>query len=230
LEPLRTISLFTDLLGKKARLDAESALMSQNISHALQRMSGLIEGIHSFVSCGQEPERGPVELDAVVFEALGDLHHAISSCDVQLTWDPLPVVYGNERLIGRVFQNLITNSIKHRGRLPVRIHISAEPTDTGFVIRVKDNGIGIDPRHHEFIFGLSKRLHGPELPGSGIGLAICKKIVEGSGGSLWVESSLGNGATFCFTIGNRRKSIGSALEAFEGERCGLHSRRRTVVA
>jgi signal transduction histidine kinase len=109
-------------------------------------------------------------------------------------------VQGNEKQLLRVFQNLIANAIKYRGAAPAEISISAAQRGQDWVIKVKDNGIGIDRKHHEDVFGLLRRLHGPEIPGAGLGLAICKQIVEALGGTIWVESEPGAGATFCFTI------------------------------
>jgi len=142
-----------------------------------------------------EPEPcGPVDLEDVLFEVLSDLHPAVSSCDVRMTWDPLPLVHANARSMATVLRNLISNSIKFRNSSPLRIHISAEPSKAAFVIKVKDNGTGIDPQHHASIF------HPSPAPLSGLGLALCKKIVEDAGGMIWVESLPGHGSTFCFTI------------------------------
>jgi signal transduction histidine kinase len=117
-----------------------------------------------------------------------------------VTIDPLPVVLGNERHLIRVFQNLIVNAIKYRSAAPVEIHVTAERLGPEWIIKVRDNGIGIAPEHHERVFGLFNRLHGPETPGAGIGLAICRKIIDAMGGAIWVEPAPGSGSIFCFTI------------------------------
>jgi chemotaxis family two-component system sensor kinase Cph1 len=119
-----------------------------------------------------------------------------------VTNDPLPAVLFDFPQLTQLFRQMIQNSITFRGPQPPLSHVSA--TDIGEAIQfsVRDNGIGIDPRYHEQIFGVFKRLHGREFPGTGIGLAICKRIVEQRGGRIWVESELGHGATFHFTIPN----------------------------
>jgi light-regulated signal transduction histidine kinase (bacteriophytochrome) len=108
-----------------------------------------------------------------------------------------------EVVLLQLFQNLISNSIKYRGKEAPKIHVSAERDGAWWVIAVRDNGIGIDPQDIDRVFGMFKRLHGSEIPGTGIGLALCKKIVERQGGRIWVESEIGRGATFKFTISAR---------------------------
>ena len=106
----------------------------------------------------------------------------------------------------QLFQNLISNSIKYRGKEIPRIHISAERDGEGWQFSVRDNGMGIDPQDADRVFGMFKRLHGSEIAGTGIGLAICKKVVERQGGRIWVESEPGRGATFKFTIPPARRT------------------------
>jgi light-regulated signal transduction histidine kinase (bacteriophytochrome) len=118
----------------------------------------------------------------------------------------LPTVAGEEILLLQLFQNLISNSIKYRGKEAPRIHVSAEMTAEGWLFSVRDNGIGIGQPDAARVFGMFKRLHGAEIPGTGIGLALCKKVVERQGGRIWVESEAGLGATFKFTIPRGRKA------------------------
>jgi PAS domain S-box-containing protein len=199
-EPLRTVSMFTQLLVKKAELDPHGKLLAQFVVDGVTRMSELFEGLHAFAVRGFDDPPRPVDLGAVVAEVLQNLGHAITTSDAIVTVDPLPFVQGSEKHLQRVFQNLIVNAIKYRSDAPVEIHVTAERLGSDWIIRVKDNGIGIAPEHCETVFGLLKRLHGPEIPGAGIGLAICRKIIEAMGGAIWVNSEPGSGSNFCFTI------------------------------
>jgi signal transduction histidine kinase len=117
-----------------------------------------------------------------------------------VTFDHLPTVPAKEDMLTQLFQNLIGNSIKYRSEVTPRIHISVARTAEGWLFSVRDNGIGIDPADAEHVFGMFKRLHGKEIPGTGIGLALCRKVVERLGGRIWVESEVGQGAVFKFTI------------------------------
>jgi chemotaxis family two-component system sensor kinase Cph1 len=125
---------------------------------------------------------------------------SIQESGAKVTFDPLPTVAAKEVMLAQLFQNLISNSIKYRGEAAPTIHVSAARIAEGWQFSVRDNGIGIDPAQAERVFGMFKRLHGKEVPGTGIGLALCKKLVERRGGRIWVESEVGRGATFKFTI------------------------------
>jgi chemotaxis family two-component system sensor kinase Cph1 len=129
-----------------------------------------------------------------------NLQAAIAESGAIVTSGPLPTVAAEEVMLMQLFQNLISNSIKYRGEETPRIHVSAERGAEGWMFSVRDNGIGIDPQYADRVFGMFKRLHGSEVPGTGIGLAICKKVVERQGGRIWVESEAGHGATFKFTV------------------------------
>jgi light-regulated signal transduction histidine kinase (bacteriophytochrome) len=143
----------------------------------------------------------PVPLDAAVHWASMNLQTAIEETRASVTHDHLPTIIADHVQLVQLFQNLISNAIKYRlAERPPEIHISAEQVHQHYVVSVSDNGIGIHPDHAERIFGVFKRLHGKDIPGTGIGLAICKRIVEKHGGRIWVESKPSKGATFRFTV------------------------------
>jgi PAS domain S-box-containing protein len=200
-EPLRTISIFTEMLIKETRLDAEGELLAQFIANGVTRMSQLFEGLHSFAMDGLDRSSQTLDLRSVVDDVLLDLKHAITTSNATVIVDPLPFVQGNKVHLVRIFQNLMVNAIKYRSDEPVEIRIGAEQLGPKWIVRITDNGIGIAAEHREQVFDLFKRLHGPEIPGAGIGLAVCRKIVEAMGDAIWVESAPGAGSTFCFTIG-----------------------------
>jgi light-regulated signal transduction histidine kinase (bacteriophytochrome) len=143
----------------------------------------------------------PVEADAALKVALANLKVAIEESHADVTSDPLPVVKADSGQLTQLFQNLIGNAIKFRGKEPPHVHVSVERRAKEWQFSVQDNGIGIAPQHMERIFVIFQRLHTQaEFPGTGIGLAICKKIVERHGGRLWVTSEPGVGSAFHFTI------------------------------
>lgn len=173
------------------------------------RMSRLITDLLDYSRLntrGKAP--GPVDLESVLARALGNLQAAIHDCDAQITHDPLPTLEADSTQLVQLFQNLLGNALKFRaaGR-PVQICIGAEKKDNAWTFRVQDNGIGIEAQYADKIFLIFQRLHGRgEYPGTGIGLAICKKIVERHGGRIWVESQPGQGSTFFFTLGNAEQT------------------------
>jgi chemotaxis family two-component system sensor kinase Cph1 len=141
------------------------------------------------------------DLDAELHRALGNLQAGIESARATLTHDPLPTLTVDATQMMQLFQNLIGNALKFQGESPPAIHVGAQRQEGRWLFSVRDNGIGIEPQYFEKIFLLFQRLHTrTDYPGTGIGLAICKKIVERHGGTIWVESQLGQGATFYFTI------------------------------
>jgi two-component system CheB/CheR fusion protein len=207
-EPLRMVVNFTELLAQeyagKLGNDADK-FISYSVAGAL-RIEALLKALlaHWEVS---ERERGrltSIDCGAVLAKTLFNLQAAIAESGASVTSDPLPAVVAEEVLLMQLFQNLISNSIKYRSKEAPRIHVSAEREGEGWRFAVRDNGIGIDPEDADRVFGMFKRLHGSEIPGTGIGLAICKKVVERQGGRIWVESEAGRGATFKFTIPSRR--------------------------
>jgi signal transduction histidine kinase len=141
-----------------------------------------------------------VESDAVLETALGNLQRMIEETGAEITWDELPAVFVQEIHLLQIFQNLVSNALKYCGDERPRVHISATQDEGQWVFSVADNGIGISSQFQERIFGVFKRLGHRDVPGSGIGLALCKRIVEHYGGRIWVDSEVNRGATFFFTV------------------------------
>ena len=144
---------------------------------------------------------GPVDTSEVLDQVVGDLKLDIEDSRAKITRDSLPVVVADASQMTQLFQNLISNAIKFQGQDPPKVHVAARQEDDGWLFSVKDNGIGIEPEHTERIFAMFQRLHTQdEYPGTGMGSAICKKIVERHGGNIWVQSEVGMGSTFYFSI------------------------------
>jgi len=206
-EPLRMVSSYTQLLARRYqdRLDQDA---HEFISYAVDgaaRMQRLINDLLTYSRVGTRGKAfGETDCQRALEETLANLQTAIEEPDATVTHDPLPTVIADESQLRQVFQNLVSNAIKFHAEAPPRVHIGAQRQDGEWVFSVGDNGIGIEPQYHERIFVIFQRLHpGDEYPGTGIGLALCKRIVERHGGRIWVESALGEGATFYFTIPDR---------------------------
>jgi len=149
----------------------------------------------------KEKDFKPADCSLVVGLSIANLQRAIEESGAVVTYDDLPTIMDDFSQLSRLFQNLIGNAIKFRSEEIPKVHVSAERKENERVFSVRDNGIGIDPKYAKRIFDIFQLLHGrEEYPGTGIGLAICKRIVERHGGRIWVESRLGNGSTFYFTI------------------------------
>ena len=143
----------------------------------------------------------PTNCETILQHSLDNLKMTMEETGAVVTHDSLPTVMADDLQLGQLFQNLIGNAIKFHGEEPPRVHVSVRPDGNQWVFSVRDNGIGIAPEFTERIFLIFQRLHGKEkYPGTGIGLAVCKKIVEFHGGRIWVESELGKGATFYFNL------------------------------
>ena len=203
-EPLRMVVNFTELLGREyaGKLGEEAdKFISYSVEGAL-RIEALLKALLAYweVTEREQDSFASIDCGAVLAKALLNLQAAIAESGAIVTSDPLPTVVAEEVMLMQLFQNLISNSIKYRGEETPRIHVSAERDAEGWLFAVRDNGIGIDPQDADRVFGMFKRLHGSEIPGTGIGLALCKKVVERQGGRIWVESEAGRGATFKFTI------------------------------
>ena len=203
-EPLRTIAAYTTILIDSAQKgqseDAQKA--ARFIVEGTQRMGQLLTDLLTYMQLTVEEEDvlEQVDLNVVLANTISDLHAMIAQTAAQLTSDKLPTIFGRESHFVQLFQNLIANSMKYRSSLPLTVHVSCQKRGNEWLLSVKDNGIGIDPSYHEQVFGVFKRLHGSKIPGTGIGLAICRRIVERSGGRIWVESAVDEGSTFYMTI------------------------------
>jgi len=203
-EPLRKIRSYSDLLVKRyqGKLDKRADKYIAYITDATQRMQSLISDLLTY-SRVSKPELVPerTDLGQLLKQTLTDLSPLIKENQAVITSDALPVVNANPTQMAQLLQNLITNGLKFRTQQPPYLHITATREGQFWQIAVQDNGIGIEPQYRDRIFVIFQRLHyREEYPGTGIGLAICKKIVERHGGQIWVESKLGQGSTFYFTL------------------------------
>jgi len=210
-EPLRAISSYVDILVQKTQMDPNTRQMAKFIVDGAARMSTLIDDLLSFASTGVQEPPQRVDLQHAVAQATQNLAQAIKVSGALVTVDRLPVVRGHEIHLVRLFQNLISNAVKYRGEEPVEIQVTAEQRGPDWVLRVKDNGLGIAPEDRVRVFMPFIRLAKRNVPGTGLGLAVCKKLVEGWGGSIWLESELGAGSTFCFTIVAEEQAEPNAL-------------------
>ena len=200
-EPLRTITAFTEILVRRAQLKEEDRELARAVVAGAQRMSTVLESLLRSATSSFHAALVPVDLELAVAQAMQNLSAALTSSKATIKLAPLPTVRGKESDLIRVFENLISNAVKYRTEMAIEVRIDAERLGPDWVIRIHDNGIGIPTEHHRRVFCLFTRLHGEDMPGAGVGLAVCKKIVEGMGGAIWVESEPGAGSTFCFTVG-----------------------------
>ena len=203
-EPLRMITSYSQLLlkGYRGQLDQEASTCIEFITDGTRRMRGLLADLLAYtqVANDRQEHANPIDLNHVLEIVLGNCKPATDDATAIITSDHLPVVHGQEPHFIQLLQNLISNGLKYRGSQPPRIHVSAERQDGMWRIAVKDNGMGIAPEYHKQIFGVFKRLHGKNISGTGIGLAICQRVVDRYGGKIWVESRENEGATFYFTL------------------------------
>ena len=205
-EPLRTVAISAQLIERSAgsQLQAQDAAFLQEIRGAAKRMSGLISDLLEYTQATKHEEGTPPLIDSgvVLRNVLDGLRAAMQEAGATVIAEDLPAVAMHECRLAQLFQNLISNAIKYRSKEVPCVRVTAEKRDGWIVFSVIDNGIGIEPQYAEQIFGLFKRLHPrSEFPGSGIGLAICQRVVEQYGGRIWLEKpSIGRGSTFCFSV------------------------------
>jgi light-regulated signal transduction histidine kinase (bacteriophytochrome) len=203
-EPLRMLSSFVQLLAERYRgkLDADANGLIDSALDEATRMQTLIRDLLTYSRVGRAGKPlEPVSSEEVLDRVVHDLRQAIEESGGRVTHDPLPTVRADETQLGELFQNLVGNALKFRRAEPPEAHISAALQESEWLFSVRDNGIGLDMQHRDRIFMMFQRLHTrQEYPGTGIGLALCKKIVERHGGRIWVESKPGQGSTFHFTL------------------------------
>jgi PAS domain S-box-containing protein len=202
-EPLRMVALYGQLFQRRyaGKLDAEADQSLGFMITGAQRMEMLLRDLLAYSQAGSDEEpAGPVNCLDVLSKVAFNLQAAIEQSKAVVTWTGLPEVRAHEIRIVQLFQNLIGNAIKYRGPQPPVILVTAEARDDDWLFCVEDNGIGINPEYAQQVFGIFKRLHGHKYPGTGIGLAICQRIIERYGGRIWVELAAGGGSRFCFTL------------------------------
>jgi PAS domain S-box-containing protein len=202
-EPLRMVALYSQMLQRKyaSESDAETDQYVGFIVGGAKRMEMLLKDLLTYSQTGADvgPAQ-PVDFEPVMRKVLLNLQASIEQNAASISWDSLPTVQAHEVRLVQLLQNIVGNAIKYRSQEVPKIRIAAERRDTDWLFVVEDNGIGIEPEYAPQIFGIFKRLHGQNYPGTGIGLAICQRIVERYNGRIWVESKPGEGSRFFFTL------------------------------
>jgi light-regulated signal transduction histidine kinase (bacteriophytochrome) len=202
-EPLRMVSAYGQLMERRYadRLDGDAREFLGFMTDGARRMQGMIDDLLALSRASRGADLVPVSLDAALDRTTGNLALMMEEAGARLVRQPLPRVLGDENQLTRLFQNLVANAVKFRRDAPPEIRISATDQGDEWQVAVSDNGIGIDPKYKDRIFVAFQRLHSQaDYPGSGIGLTLCKRIVERHGGRIWVDSVPGQGATFHFTL------------------------------
>jgi chemotaxis family two-component system sensor kinase Cph1 len=202
-EPLHVVSSFVYLLEKRFqhKLDDHEKQYLKFIKEGVGQAQKLIKDLLEYSRIGKTKSFELVDISSILTGVLTNLKTIIDESGATIECDKMPKITSNSLEMDQLFQNLIINAIKYRSQKPLIIQITARPEKGMWIFSIKDNGIGIDPQFKERIFDMFQRLHAKnEYSGTGIGLAICKKIVENHGGKIWVESVLGDGTTFYFSI------------------------------
>ncbi len=203
-EPLRMVSSYVEILAEEysGRFDADADRFIGYVVDGATRMRGLIDDLLTYSRVGTQGKPfDTIDCNIVMERVLMDQAATLEECGARVTYTDLPVVSGDDTQLAQLLQNLVSNALKYRRDVPPLVDVCAVEQRGSWAFSVSDNGIGIAPRHYERIFQMFQRLHHrSEYPGSGIGLAVCQKIVERHGGRIWVESELGKGSTFHFTI------------------------------
>lgn len=216
-EPLRMISGYAQLLARRYhdKLDKDAEEFIHFITDGVERMQRLIHDLLAYSRAGRSPQSSQsVELSECVRDSLANLRKTVEENQARVEIDSLPRLTGQRSQFVQLFQNLIGNAVKYHGDQPPTVRVTAERREQDWLFGVRDNGIGIDPQYQQQVFELFHRLHGrKEYSGTGIGLAICKKIVESHGGTIWVDSQPGQGATFWFTLPDGDSAARAGAEA-----------------
>jgi PAS domain S-box-containing protein len=203
-EPIRNVAIYSEIVARRYenQLDEDGRQYLQFLKEGGHRLATLVNDLLAYTSASMaELSESRISAFEAFTAAVVTLAEPIREANAVVTADELPEIYMGGLHLQQVFQNLIGNAIKYRSEDPLRIHVSAQRMGSTWCFSVRDNGIGIDPQYKEKIFGLFKRLsHDPKYSGTGIGLAICQRVVERYGGRIWVESEPGNGSTFFFSI------------------------------
>jgi PAS domain S-box-containing protein len=232
-EPLHLIVRYAMLLREKhgAVMDGEATRWLDHVAGSATRMQQMINDVLEYarVETRGRPFR-PVVFEGVLSDAVANLRAAIEESGARVRWGKLPTLHADSAQMVQLFQNLVGNAIKFRGAAPPDIQISAVEAEEAWVFAVMDNGIGIESDQLDRIFGLFQRLHAPhEVPGTGIGLAICKRIVERHGGQIWATSKPGEGSTFYFSLPQRAGEVpGNAYRETQKEEHGQRGAARTA--
>jgi light-regulated signal transduction histidine kinase (bacteriophytochrome) len=199
--PLRTIASYTQLLQQQYAANPEASELSTFAVQGVKEMNALIEDLLKYSRAGNPPRRTNVQLASIVQWALVNVQPLLREAGGEIRFAELPEVNVDESQFVQLFQQLFTNALRFRGEQPPLVHVGAGEADGAYVISVRDNGIGIDPEYLETVFLPFKRLQGKNIPGNGLGLAVCRKIVRAHGGRIWAESAgKGHGAMFHFTV------------------------------
>jgi light-regulated signal transduction histidine kinase (bacteriophytochrome) len=203
-EPIRNVSIYSEMVARRYQnvMDAEGRQFLEFLRQGGRRLANLVDDLLAYVRAGSLADASEMVDAAVVLgEVLADLAPAIRECDASITSGELPKVYLNKAHLRQLFQNLLSNALKYRNSVAPRIHVSATAEGAEWRFAVQDNGIGINPKYKETIFGVFKRLHeSGKYSGTGIGLSICQRVVARYGGRIWVESDGQSGSTFLFTV------------------------------
>jgi len=201
--PMNQMRSMTDLILKnhRARQDGENEVLFGFLQASSDKVENLLNGVRTYMRVvGQPMPFRRFDANAALAGALATIQESIDQSQACVTHDRLPELYGDPNQIGYLFAGLVENAIKFHGEGRPEIHIAAAESENGWVFSVGDNGIGIDPKYRERIFGVFKRIHNDTYPGAGVGLAIARRVVERHGGRIWVESETGKGATFFIAL------------------------------